>query len=165
MDELERQRLQIKELDKQIKQTDKLIKSIKKGKTIPQDILKNEFERQNKIIASIGNEATSKMSEDASEQLKEEMHNRIEEIHNRMEEMHNRAQEMRLRNQQSATMHNDDGAPKTPAFYQKHYQYMYDRDRWKVWDNIIPENAEEMIGALMFCKVHKAASSVIETFA
>lgn len=84
-------------------------------------------------------------------------------MHNRMEEMHNRAQEMRLRNQQSATMHNDDGASKTPAFYQKHYQYMYDRDRWKVWDNIIPENAEEMIGALMFCKVHKDNSSVVET--
>lgn len=30
MDELERMRLQSKELDKQIKQTDKLIKSIKK---------------------------------------------------------------------------------------------------------------------------------------
>ncbi len=156
MDELERQRLQIKELDKQIKQTDKLIKSIKKGKTIPQDILKNEFERQNKIIASIGNEATSKMSEDASEQLKEEMHNRMEEMRNHFQEMH-------LRNQQSATMHNDEGAPKTPAFYQKHYQYMYDRDRWKVWDNIIPENAEEMIGALMFCKAHKDSSSVVET--
>ncbi len=70
---------------------------------------------------------------------------------------------MHLRNQQSATMHNDDGAPKTPAFYQKHYQYMYDRDRWKVWDNIIPENAEEMIGALMFCKAHKDSSSVVET--
>lgn len=150
MDELERQRLKIKELDKQIKQTDKLIKGIKKGKTIPQDILQNEFERQNKIIDSIGNEATSEMSEAASEQLKEEMHNRFQEMH--------------LRNQQSATMHNDDGgAPKTPAFYQKHYQYMYDRDSWKVWDNIIPENAEEMIGALMFCKAHKDSSSVVET--
>lgn len=70
---------------------------------------------------------------------------------------------MHLTNQQQATMHNDDGASKTPAFYQKHYQYMYDRDRWKVWDNIIPENAEEMIGALMFCKVHKDNSSVVET--
>lgn len=156
MDELERMRLQSKELDKQIKQTDKLIKSIKKGGNIPQDILQNEFERQNKIIDSIGNDSVSEMSESASEQLKEQMHNR-------MEEMHNRAQEMRLRNQQSATMHNDDGASKTPAFYQKHYQYMYDRDRWKVWDNIIPENAEEMIGALMFCKVHKDNSSVVET--
>lgn len=156
MDELERMRLQSKELDKQIKQTDKLIKSIKKGKNIPQDILQNEFERQNKIIDSIGNDSVSEMNEPASEQLKEQMHNRMEEMHNHFQEMH-------LRNQQSATMHNDDGAPKTPAFYQKHYQYMYDRDRWKVWDNIIPENAEEMIGALMFCKVHKDDSSVVET--
>lgn len=156
MDELERKRLQIKEMNKQIKQNEKLLKSIRKGKIIPADILQNEIERQNKIIDSIGNDSVSEMNEPASEQLKEQMHNRMEEMHNHFQEMH-------LRNQQSATMHNDDGAPKTPAFYQKHYQYMYDRDRWKVWDNIIPENAEEMIGALMFCKVHKDDSSVVET--
>ncbi len=156
MDELERMQLQIKEMEKQMKQNDKLYAKIRKGKTIPSDILQNEFERQNKIIDSIGSESASTMSESASNELKEKMHDRIQEMHNRMQEMH-------LQSQQQATMHNENGEPKTAAFYQKHYQYMYDRDRWKVWDNIIPENAEEMIGALMFCKAHKDNSSVVET--
>ena len=51
----------------------------------------------------------------------------------------------------------DNAASQTPISYQKKYQAMYDAadDHDSVWDRVIPENAEEMLGALMFCKAHK----------
>lgn len=46
-------------------------------------------------------------------------------------------------------------ASQSAAYYQRQCQAMYDEDSESVWNNIIPENAEEMLGALMFCKTHK----------
>lgn len=63
-----------------------------------------------------------------------------------------------------STIISDNATSQTPTFYQKRYQAMYGVDLFDViWDKIIPENAAEMLGALMFCKAHKTNSEAIRT--